>query len=307
MPHSAQSARRAPDPGEFFRIERSPARQVLDFRALDLSPVRLLGRYRYASAQQQLDVHSHGQMIEICYLESGQQTYEVDGQAYPLVGGDVFLTFPGEKHGSGRHPEARGVLYWLLISVSAARRSFLHLPKREGQLLLDRLLHPPKRCFAGRASLRHTLREIFAVHHDRGTPLFTVELRNLLTRFLLDVAASAHEQRTVVYSPDISRAIGHIHHHLEIPLPLAKLAREADLSLPRFKSKFKQEVGLPPADYILRCKIAQAAQWLYETKQTVTDIALRLGFSSSQYFATVFRRYTLHAPNEARAVRVYLS
>lgn len=36
------------------------------------------------------------------------------------------------------------------------------------------------------------------------------------------------------------------------------------------------------------------------TRRTVTDIAFDVGFSSSQYFATVFRRYTALAPEAWR-------
>ena len=265
--------------------------------------MRLLGRYHYAQARHELAAHSHGEMLEICYLESGRQTYAVKGREFPLVGGDVFMTFPGERHGTGQHPETRGVLYWLLISVPAARRSFLNLPRSEGRQLLRRLLQVPRRSFHGQSTLQPTLRTIFETHADVRNPLRTVNLRNLLLRFLLDVVASAYESQPAAHSAQIRAAMDHVEANLEEPLALSELARRVNLSLPRLKSKFKQEVGIPPADYIIRRRIERAAQLLYETDETITDIAMRLGFSSSQYFATVFKRYTLHSPREARVQR----
>lgn len=292
---------------EHVQLEPSTQRQIFDLTRSGLSPLRVLGRYHYASAQPELERHSHGEMIEICYLESGRQTYEVNGREYPLVGGDVFLTLPGEPHGSGAHPEARGVLYWLLISVAEARRSFLHLPKPEGRWLLERLLNAPRRCFSGRASLRAILRAIFALRTGPHNRHRTLELRCLFTRLLLDLTSSAYERRPTLYSPNIQAAIRCIEAHRTEPLLLARLAKHAGLSLPRLKSKFKQEVGIPPAEYIVRQKVEQAADWLHTTPQTVTDVAMRLGFSSSQYFATVFRRYTMRTPRDARTQRVHLS
>lgn len=289
---------------EYFIIHRSPERQILDLRGQGCDPVRLVGRYHYARARQELTTHSHGAMIEISYLESGRQIYAVNNRKFPMVGGDVFLTYPGEQHSTGKHPEMRGVLYWMLISVAEAKQSFLSLPRAEGRLLLQRLLHLPRRCFRGSHTLQPTLRAIFDTCTNTRNPLRTTDLRNLLLRFLLDTIASAHAPHQPAYSTHIRSTLTHVAASLDRPLPLAKLAQRAQLSLPRFKAKFKQEVGIPPADYIAQRKVERAAQLLYETKRTVTDIALQLGFSSSQYFATVFKRYTRHSPREARTLRL---
>jgi AraC-like DNA-binding protein len=292
---------------EYYLLDRSPERRILDFRGQEgFHSVRLLGRYRYATAKSALAAHSHGPMLEICYLASGRQTYDVKGQEFSLVGGDVFMAFPGEPHGTGYHPVTRGVLYWLLISVAEARRSFLNLPRPEGRQLLRRLLQVPCHSFRGRNTLLPTLRAIFEVHADIRNPLRAVNLRNLLLRFLLDVVNSAYKSQPATHSAKIQAMMDHVEANLEWPLVLSELARHVGMSLPRLKSKFKQEVGIPPADYIMRRRVERAAQLLYETKDTVLDIAMRLGFSSSQYFATVFKRYTLHSPHEARTQRLKL-
>jgi AraC-like DNA-binding protein len=245
-------------------------------------------------------------MLGICYLENGRRTYVVDGREFSMVGGDVFLTFPGERRGTGTHPETRGVLYWLLVSVPDARRSCLNLPRAEGRQLLQRLLQSPRRCFRGGNTLQHILHSLFEAHADTRNPLRLTNLRNLLLRSLLDVVDSAYESKVSAYSAKIRATMVYVEAHLGQALPLTALARQVGLSLPRLKSKFKQEVGVPPSDYITRRRVERAAQLLYETKDSVTDIALRLGFSSSQYFATVFKRYTLHPPRSARSQRLKL-
>jgi AraC-like DNA-binding protein len=79
---------------------------------------------------------------------------------------------------------------------------------------------------------------------------------------------------------------------------LAELAAEAELSPSRFKSKFKAQIGIAPHEFILRCKMEAAKQMFLERRKTGTDTAMDLGFSSSQYFATVFRRFTRQTPIE---------
>jgi AraC-like DNA-binding protein len=77
-----------------------------------------------------------------------------------------------------------------------------------------------------------------------------------------------------------------------------RLAEVARLSQSRCKIRFRQETGVPPAEYWLRKKIEKAADLL--RTRSVTEVAYALGFSSSQYFATAFRRYTLASPSQFR-------
>jgi AraC-like DNA-binding protein len=76
------------------------------------------------------------------------------------------------------------------------------------------------------------------------------------------------------------------------------LAEDAGLSLSRFKTKFKAQIGIAPHEFILRCKVEAAKKFLLEENRNVTNTAMELGFSSSQYFATVFKRFTQQTPLE---------
>ncbi len=77
------------------------------------------------------------------------------------------------------------------------------------------------------------------------------------------------------------------------------LAQVARLSESRCKTRFKREIGVPPAEFWLRKKIERAIVLL--KNHNVTEVAYELGFSSSQYFATVFKRYTLVNPSQFHA------
>jgi AraC-like DNA-binding protein len=80
------------------------------------------------------------------------------------------------------------------------------------------------------------------------------------------------------------------------------LAARTRLPQARFFREFKALAGVTPKDFILRLKIEEAAKLLEQApSRTVTEIAHELGFSSSQYFATVFRRYLRASPGEYRS------
>jgi AraC-like DNA-binding protein len=280
-------------------IDATNERRNLDLRTLGLTDVPLLGRYHYVTAHEPLTLRSHGNRLEICYLESGQQSYIIDGQQVDVSGGDLFVTFPHEQHGTGDLPQGRGALFWTLVRVPERNERFLSLPPEEGRLILNRLLHLPQRCFRGGKVTKQTLYRIFAAYDRVDDPLRIVSVRNLLIRFFLDVLEASNRTEGVV-SPLIRDIRHSIDKNLNQPLTVADLARRAELSESHFKARFKAETGMSPGDYVLRKKIELAQALLLGSNHSVLQVAMSLGFSSSQYFATVFKRYTGQTPSAFR-------
>jgi len=329
---------------------------------IGLPEVPVFGRYEYCSARPGLATHVHPHAVEICYLERGCQTYRTAGREYHLVGGDVFVTAPGEPHDTGGRVEERGILYWMNLKIPKAGGSILMLPARESAALVNQLSTLPHRHFPGRPSLKQIFNEVFslcerpaellsnarktgaassapweesarssadswpasaplalpdnsrttasepacALLNDSYTTaseparvlLTRIAVANQLVRFILETINCAHRHEGIHRSPVISRLVERIKSSPEQNYSLVDLADEAELSLSRFKSKFKAQIGIAPHEFILRCKMEAAKQLLLDRHKSVTDTAMELGFSSSQYFATVFRRFTQQTPVE---------
>lgn len=256
-----------------------------------------LGRYNQTVAHAALDDHRHDGAMEICLLVRGRQTYVVDGRAYELKGGDVFLTHPGEVHSTGSRPQEKGVLYWLILGLPRRGGS---LPGPGGGALARALRTLPRRHFRGDVSLREHCDAIMRLQLGPDGALRAAALWHEVSGFLLRIIALASGEASGTGGASLRPVLEHIERHLDGPLPLAELAAKAKLSLPRFKARFRDEFGLPPADYVLRARVVRAEQLLRETDFAVTRIAHDLGFSSSQYFATVIKRYTRLSPRALR-------
>ena len=80
-----------------------------------------------------------------------------------------------------------------------------------------------------------------------------------------------------------------------------------NLSESRFKQKFKQATGIPPAEFTVREKIRESQTLLKDPARTVTSIAMELGFSSSQHFSVLFRKYTGLSPVQYRQNHEFVS
>jgi AraC family transcriptional regulator len=81
---------------------------------------------------------------------------------------------------------------------------------------------------------------------------------------------------------------------------LAMLASMVQLSLYHFSRAFKQTFGMPPHRYHAQRRIERAKMLLAERKQTITSIALELGFSDTSSFTRVFHKFTGRTPRDYR-------
>ncbi|WJS81129.1 AraC family transcriptional regulator [Tetragenococcus halophilus] len=67
-----------------------------------------------------------------------------------------------------------------------------------------------------------------------------------------------------------------------------------------FAHKFKELYGYSPIEYLQRRRIGEAQTQLITTKSSVTEIAHKVGFNSSAYFSTLFKKIVSLSPREYR-------
>lgn len=278
-------------------------RVQLDFDVRKTGGVSHLGRLNYEKARHPLGSHRHHDAMEICYLARGRQTYVVNGTSFQLKPGDVFVTFPNEIHSSGGEPEEKSILYWLVVDLEARDPLFL-LPLVEARLLRDALASLNRRHFQAARNLNAPLDQAIVEFRKEG-PWRYPRVRNHLLEFVTRIieTAATNDGEGGRHSPTINSVLTYIEKNLDRAANVNDLAKVANLSASRFKQKFKQEVGIPPGEYFLRRKIEAAEEMLSRDRLTVTDVAFRLGFSSSQYFATVFKRFNAISPLAFRKTR----
>lgn len=91
--------------------------------------------------------------------------------------------------------------------------------------------------------------------------------------------------------------------HLADDFDLEQLASHAGLSKFHFHRLFKRATGMAPAKYQLNARMKEGRRRLRETKQSIIEVALDLGYTSPSHFAQVFRRETQMTPSEYRRQR----
>jgi len=273
---------------------------VFNLKEFGLPEVPLLGVHKQLRARPGLEAHIHAGAMEICYLVRGELIFSVADKDYSLKGNEVYWTHPDETHGSGHHAYDKNLLFWTQIVLPKHPKAFLGMTGKDAWPLVQKLRSLPLRKFRGHRKLKGLFEEALLLCRKQPSDLQHMALAAILVQWLVTVAESAYRSVSAPTTPDIQQSVGLIEEKFAETLSVGDLANAAGLSESRFKGKFREQMGVPPGEYVMRKRVQRARELLQTTRMPVTEIAYSLGFSSSQYFANVFRRFMLITPSEAR-------
>ncbi|PCJ56797.1 MAG: hypothetical protein COA79_17745 [Planctomycetota bacterium] len=273
-------------------------RRQITFSEFGINDIFLLGSYNNNASNQLLPTHIHENIMEICFLKKGNQIYQVQDDYYFLRGGDIFLTFPEEAHGTGIYPQDKGVLYWLQINLTKELDSFCNFIGEDSNSFRQKLLTIKNRHFKSQFNFSNEFEKIFKLFQPDFSLYDKIQFYSTITNILIQVINNSNDPKDQKFSIDIQNTIKYIEENAQEQLSIESLANLVNLSPSRFKAKFKSELGMPPGEFITRKKIDYAKELLSKGSLTITDISYKLNFSNSQYFSSVFKKYTQQTPTE---------
>lgn len=248
--------------------------------------------------------HFHSGIIEIHCMVKGKRITVLDNSnvqnTYTILGNELFLTFPYELHSTDDQPQSPCEFYALQI-ITEERDNLLGLNKEYSNALCDALLSLNHRHYVLSNTALQQIRTAFHLftspdEHDFHTAVQYIScfLHNLFYLRPIGSGAPRHIELP------IQRALDYINANSQRALPLSELASVSGYSLSHFKAKFKEEMGITPAEFVSLQKIGKAKLLLETSSISITDLALDLGFSSSNYFCSVFKKQTGISPFQYR-------
>lgn len=97
----------------------------------------------------------------------------------------------------------------------------------------------------------------------------------------------------------LKRVLDVVEKYIAEPLfGVEKMAEELGVSRANLLRKLKSTTGLPPSDFIRSVRLKRAAHLLRNRADSVSQIALMVGFEDQSYFAKSFRRHFGVSPSE---------
>jgi AraC family transcriptional regulator len=87
----------------------------------------------------------------------------------------------------------------------------------------------------------------------------------------------------------LRRVVEFMHANMDKQIGLKDLADCAGLSLSHFSFQFRASTNQSPHQYMLRLRVERSKELLADSRLSVLDVGLEVGFRNQQHFATVFR------------------
>jgi AraC-like DNA-binding protein/mannose-6-phosphate isomerase-like protein (cupin superfamily) len=244
--------------------------------------------------------HSH-QGFELLFLVDGATAYEFAGpHTVELHGGHFLVVPPGLVH-RGLH-DVRSPSTICGLALNASRPSawkttiFTAADVCRVRAALEnacRKVHPfnPALCWLVRRLMEETANYPANPHRAEAG----IALRALICAVLVE---AMRQMLLPLTEPKefVAAAIDYLCQHFQEPVRMADLVRHVGFSRARMFDMFKAETGLTPNDYLQRLRIEKAKEQLRQTNRPIAEIGLATGFSTGQYFSTVFGRYTGVSP-----------
>ncbi len=285
-----------------------------------LPGVKTVGHWDAAGAQSWGLPWHRNEGIEITFLESGRVAFAVDGREITLSPGSLAITRPWQTHRVGNPRIGPGKLHWLILDVGVRRPnqdwkwpSWCMLSQadlKELETALRQTEQPVwtasgdlRRCFqkisnAVQTSSPHSPISELGVHINELLLLLLTLFRK--HRPALNKSLTSTERTVELFLADLRDHP----EHLSLEWTVEEMAQSCGLGVTRFIHLVKQITNFTPLRYLNDCRLSHAAKLLRSASApSVTGVAQDCGFSSSQYFATVFRRRFGCAPSDFRAVQ----
>jgi len=253
-----------------------------------------MGYVRFYDATEPMVTEVHEHAYELTFVYSGHVYMNVGGNDYSLFGGNILCVAPNTSHDTGSFIQNKAIIYYIHLHPEAKSGNYgmnvaevAELNRGLKKCANKNFVLSPKGCSY-----------LLSLFEENTEPLSSAVARAKLVLFLREVLLAQTAQTSAAIPEDILQIVHYIRSNPEKMHSVAELASMVFLSLPRFKQKFKEFVGIPPAEFILRAKLDKAMNLLTENNTRITEVALALGFSTSQHFSVVFKRYFSISPTE---------
>jgi len=239
--------------------------------------------------------HVHDKSYEILFVIEGSGSMLIGNNLYPIKPNTVFLTSKMEIHNIIPSSEkyVRNIIninhdyIKKLIELTGSEDFFFKLFERRCIYLSDDISIALKKLFSliKQCDNNNSAQRVYLLKH-------IISMINLLYE-------TENTESEKLYN-STSEAVAYIDKNLSENLTLESICNHVHLSKYHFCRLFRQNTGMSPFKYIIECRLSKAKNMLEHTNESISNIALAIGFNTSANFCNTFKKYENHSPSEFR-------
>ncbi len=252
--------------------------------------------------------HTHN-FAELIIITRGGGSHWIDGSAYPVAAGDIFLIQDNTEHYfQERHDlEMYNIMFdnsYLtehlrsLRSLSGFNAFFIFEPLfRRRHAFMSRLHLAPESMLKMRTLLNSMLAEV----RDSRPGSDLMMLSRVLEIFVMiarEYSRSSNSKVQTLFR--LGEVISRMENNYRENWTVARLAKIAAMAPSTFLPVFREATGSSPIDYLLNLRLTKAAEILLKDDCAISEVAANCGFRDSNYFSRQFRKFYNCSPRDYR-------
>jgi len=250
--------------------------------------------------------------IEICLLESGQLTFASDDSEFRLKPLDITITRPWITHRLGNPHISPCKLHWLILDVDVRQPhqswrwpDWIILNKYDLLELTTILRQNESPIWRGNDELKWCFDKIGKlIHAEEDYDSRLKILINTMLMLLLDIFRQGRvnlDERLTDSRRTVELFARELESRFADPWTLSTMAAYCKLGRTQFSNYFHEISNGSPMAYLNNIRLIAASKLLLENQNVpAASIGYDVGFSSNQYFTTVFKRQFRMTPQEYR-------
>jgi transcriptional regulator GlxA family with amidase domain len=143
-----------------------------------------------------------------------------------------------------------------------------------------------------------------ALDEERGSAEDSLRRAAEILQEMGATAASPEVARGGLAPWQIRKVTSHIEAHLDRTIRNEDLAALVRLNPSHFGRAFRNSVGQPPHEYVIRRRVERAQGLMLSTDASLSEIALDCGLSDQSHLTRLFRRFAGESPRAWRRARI---
>ncbi|MEI6948111.1 AraC family transcriptional regulator [Paraflavisolibacter sp. H34] len=248
------------------------------------------------------------EFIRFYYIMEGRFNWMIQEQHYILYPGDLAVILPGQVFGGEKDFLDIGAVSWMHLELQQLQRNgkvvmgeWSGLTESESRTIgrILQLNNCPVLSKLKEAGILLKNLQSELVNQEIG---YATRINQLIDELFILIA------RQLTRENDSRRDFPQTFLKLEQALredlshqwTVEEMAALVGLGMTAFSEKVKRLTGFSPLNYLINIRISEAIKLLKRPDVQVTDIAMDVGFYSSQHFATTFKKLTGYTPSAFR-------
>ncbi|MGO4694245.1 helix-turn-helix domain-containing protein [Paenibacillus sp. 2TAB26] len=279
------------------------------FQEMDYGVLSFLWSYRNWSQQDFEGYYHFHRGFEVLAVHQGHGMVTVNQKTYELKPGMLFYFEPYQLHNvyvevDESRPYERSVFHFDPVFMKGYLRTFpalydVYKRMLQGLIVLQGIdmIDCNEELNAACSAFQNGLLASSASSNEEQSALYLLKVLSLIKRKVIPGPEQEEHMKPIRQS---ERVMAWIEDHYGEPFQLELLADELHMSKSYLSRLFRQETGSSITGYLTARRMQQACSLLQTTNKSIEVIGEQVGFTSTSYFISLFKRIMGVSPHQYR-------